>query len=400
MRKHIAIDITSTQDQFAHRGVGNYTRELVSELVQNNNFAWDLIGFGTWEELRRNIPILHNLENDGSSKISFYSLGDLRASTPLNLWLWHRRFLPIIRRIKPELYFCPEMQRGLPIGYTKVAVMLHDVIPVVQNSYSAQAGVINYLKGLFYRYQLGKTKLADLVLTNSEFSMHEIKRVLGGLDSKPIYLGVKRYPVDDSVLSRFGLVKNEYFYCNSGFEQNKNLELLILSFAEFTKTDKEKRLIIVGSGVQKTATGEFIASSVRGEKVMHYLRSIIEDYPDLEGRVVFTGFLTDAELGGVMKNALALVNLSAYEGFGFSVAEALAMGVPVIAANSSCYPEIVQDAALLVELDHRHAAQAMQNIINNAKLRHELSVKGPKQVSRYSWKKCAEQTIQAFAEVI
>lgn len=400
MRKHIAIDITSSQDQFAHRGVGNYTRAVVSELIQNTNYAWDLIGFGSLEDLRQNIPVIKSLEQNGSSNIAFYSLGPVKPTSPLNLWLWWRRFLPILNRIRPDIYFSPEMQRGLPVGKFKTVVMLHDVIPVVQNAYSATPGPINFLKGYFYRHQLAKAKLADLVITNSNFSASEIKRVLGEIAVKTIYLGVGKYPHSNQLPSRLSLEKGKYFYCNSGFEQNKNLELLIDSFADFADTNKEVKLAIVGNGVRMLSDGKFIATTRSGQRVMNHLRRLIESGKDLEGRIVFTGYLSDTEMGAVMQNALALVNLSSYEGFGFSVAEALLQGVPTIAANASCYPEITQGASLLVALEKSQIVSSMQNIATNAKLRSDLAKRGPKVAAQYSWKKCGSETLAAIESLL
>src|SRR5690606_37432556 len=66
-------------------------------------------------------------------------------------------------------------------------------------------------------------------------------------------------------------------------------------------------------------------------------------------KVIFTGFIEDKHLPTMLRYARCFVHLSNYEGFGLTVLEAQAAGTPVVAANSSCYPEVLKDSAILVE---------------------------------------------------
>ena len=113
----------------------------------------------------------------------------------------------------------------------------------------------------------------------------------------------------------------------------------------------------------------------------------------LASRVIFPGYVEEADLPALLSGALALVFPSLYEGFGIPVLEAGACGVPVITSNTSSLPEVAGDAALLVDPHDVDAiADAMFRIATDAELRAELDRRGQENVKRFSWEKCARET--------
>ena len=119
----------------------------------------------------------------------------------------------------------------------------------------------------------------------------------------------------------------------------------------------------------------------------------------LAGRVLFPGYVDDADLPALLSGALAFVFPSLYEGFGIPVLEAGACGVPVITSNTSSLPEVAGDAALLVDPHDVDAiAEAMTRLVTDEALRAELSRRGLANVQRFSWEKCARETLAVLLE--
>jgi glycosyltransferase involved in cell wall biosynthesis len=120
----------------------------------------------------------------------------------------------------------------------------------------------------------------------------------------------------------------------------------------------------------------------------------------LAGRVFFPGYVADADLPALYSGALAFVFPSLYEGFGLPVLEAGACGVPVITSNTSSLPEVAGDAALLVDPHDVDAiAEAMYRLVTDEALRAELVRRGFENVKRFSWEKCARETLAVLEEV-
>ncbi len=99
----------------------------------------------------------------------------------------------------------------------------------------------------------------------------------------------------------------------------------------------------------------------------------------------------------LLRNAGLLCLISAYEGFGLPVLEAQAVGVPVLISNVSSLPEIAGDAAVAVDPDDVGAiAAALERCFADAGLRRTLVAAGHANVLRFSWRRCAEQTLAAY----
>lgn len=120
----------------------------------------------------------------------------------------------------------------------------------------------------------------------------------------------------------------------------------------------------------------------------------------LEDDVVFTGYLPQAHVAPLLSGARIFAFPSLYEGFGFPVLEAMACGTPVICADSSSLPEVVGDAALLVDPDDVEAwAEALCRLLTDVELRQSLIQRGYHRLHRFSWARAAQQIVEVFAEV-
>jgi alpha-1,3-rhamnosyl/mannosyltransferase len=120
--------------------------------------------------------------------------------------------------------------------------------------------------------------------------------------------------------------------------------------------------------------------------------------PRLRGAgIVHLDYLPAAQLATVYEKAEVFVFPSIYEGFGFPLLEAMARGVPSIAARSSSLPEIGGDAALYFEpMDVRGLASQLERVVSDAVLRAELARKGRARSAEFRWEDAAERTLDVL----
>jgi glycosyltransferase involved in cell wall biosynthesis len=109
----------------------------------------------------------------------------------------------------------------------------------------------------------------------------------------------------------------------------------------------------------------------------------------------------DQDKAAVISGASLLVYPSHYEGFGIPPIEALACGVPIIAADNSSLPEAVGKAGLLIDVEEDDLlAKTIQEALNNI---DELAVKarteGPAQAKQFSWKNSAQVFLETIKDI-
>ena len=186
----------------------------------------------------------------------------------------------------------------------------------------------------------------------------------------PIKLGTRVLTDNDpakriEVMNKYKLEPQKYFIFCSTWGRNKNHGMLMKAFNEFSKRNPEIKLILVGKH-QKTFQGK-----------------PIESYQT--DRLIITGFVPNDELAILLKNALAFVHPSVYEGFGMPIIEAMANGIPVACSNVASLPEVAGNAALLFDpFDVNSIVEAMHKLADNPQLREELIQKGYIQAKKYS----------------
>lgn len=125
-----------------------------------------------------------------------------------------------------------------------------------------------------------------------------------------------------------------------------------------------------------------------------------ETFARIQKEATYLGYVPENDLPGLTAGAAAFVYPSLYEGFGFPVAQAMAAGAPVITSNNSCLPEIVSDAAILI--DPRSAseiASALTRLFESESLRSDLAARGRTRGQAFRWEKCATESLHFFRSV-
>ncbi|MFN8637473.1 MAG: glycosyltransferase family 1 protein, partial [Chloroflexota bacterium] len=160
-------------------------------------------------------------------------------------------------------------------------------------------------------------------------------------------------------------------------QPRKNLERLLQAFDQVAAVRPHVLLALVGAeGWQQDRLARALAN-VRARD-----------------RVRLLGYVDDADLPVLLSGSLGLAFPSLYEGFGLPALEAMACGTPVLASNTSSFPEVVGDAGILVDpTDVRAIARALRRLVDNAEVRRELSAKGLARAANFTWKKAATETL-------
>ncbi len=177
------------------------------------------------------------------------------------------------------------------------------------------------------------------------------------------------------VKEKFG-VKGKYLLFIGTLEPRKNITTLIKAYANSYKVNKEYQLVIVGK------KGWYY------HEIFDLLKSL-----ELGNKVVLTGFVSSAEKFTLLSSCSLFIYPSIYEGFGLPVLEALGYGLPVITSNVSSLPEVVGDAAILInpssvdELTH-----AIELCLFDKKVSATLKETAYKQFEKFSWENTAFKT--------
>jgi glycosyltransferase involved in cell wall biosynthesis len=117
--------------------------------------------------------------------------------------------------------------------------------------------------------------------------------------------------------------------------------------------------------------------------------------------ILFTDFVSDAELSWLYSNAQAYIFPSLMEGFGLPGLEAMGYGTPVVSSNATCLPEVYGQAAHYFNPeDTSDMAEAIDQVLSDDKIRTRLAKAGYKQIKKYSWKKQAQETHKVYMKVL
>ena len=363
------IGIDASRAAVAQRtGTENYSLNLVRHLValdRKNSYR-----------LYLNRPPSRNLQSANC---------ELRVMPFPRLWTHLRLSLEMMRH-PPDLLFVPA--HVLPIVHPRASVVtVHDLgylyfphahRPLdrlyldlsTRHNARAAAHLISdsqaTKRDLVERYSVDPAKIAV---------------VYAGYDAAA-FRPVRDRAAIEAVKARYSIA-GEYILSVGTLQPRKNLARLIEAFASLQIADCKLQLVIAGK--RGWLYKEIFAQ-------VHQL--------GLEDEVIFTGYVAGSDLPALLSSASLFVMPSLYEGFGLPVLEAMACGVPIVCSNVSSLPEVAGDAAVLVDpLDVGRMAAAMERVLSDEELRAELRERGFEQVGRFSWEKCARETLAVLESV-
>jgi glycosyltransferase involved in cell wall biosynthesis len=159
---------------------------------------------------------------------------------------------------------------------------------------------------------------------------------------------------------------NDFFIFVGSLHPRKNIQNLIYAFELFCVSNKSIKLVIVGSDMWKENN------------------LVISD--EVRKQLIFTGHIENTQLTKLMGSALALTYIPYFEGFGIPLVEAMNCGIPIIAANTTCLPEIAKDAAIYCNpFDVNDIAEKMLLVNSNSIIREDLATKSLQRSKYFDW---------------
>ena len=272
-----------------------------------------------------------------------------------------------------------------PIFHPRQVLTIHDVTPLDHPE---------WMGGQFAMwYRFLTPKLAGTVkhiLTDSDYSK---QRILYHTQVSPDKVTVIPCGVDRSFhpraqeevkmqLSALNLPCEHYILSLGSLEPRKNTARLLEAWRDIqNRIDPKLWLVVVGA---KGRQGVFSDLNL-GET---------------PARVHFTDHLPGSLLPVIYSGAVVFIYPSLYEGFGLPPLEAMASGVPVITSNTTSIPEVVGDAAIMVDPSStRDIAQAMLRVLENEELKRRLSSAGLMRAQRFNWRDAANRTLNILERV-
>jgi glycosyltransferase involved in cell wall biosynthesis len=366
----IAIDARKMHDF----GIGTYVRNLVSQLARlDGSDTYVIICRKLDQEFVRSLgprfePLVEHAGN--------YSALE-QISIPFAL-----------ERAHVDLFHAPHYVVS-PLTRCPTVVTIHDCIHLRFPQYLPNRAAHLYARTMMTM----AARRARRILTVSHASKQDIMRYLRAPAEKieVIYNALDERlaaPPSQEEISRV----RERFLLNAPFvlyagniKPHKNVDRLIEAFSILRRHGAgETRLLLIGDEISKYPN----------------LRRLVHRF-QLHQYVRFLGFVPDATLAALYRLASVFVFPSLYEGFGLPPLEAMASGTPVITSNVSSLPEVVGDAALLVDPTSAGAiAEAIARVLGEPALRADLVARGLARVNAFSWTRAATRTQQVYAEVL
>jgi alpha-1,3-rhamnosyl/mannosyltransferase len=293
----------------------------------------------------------------------------------------------ILSRHKVDLLHSPHFLLPLLRPCPAVAT-IHDVIYLAcPQDLPSRAG------RLYYRAMMNAcARIATRIITDSEHSRSEIVRYL---HADPEKIDVICPGVDTSfqrvtdavqlaaVRSRFG-IDREFILCVGIYKPRKNHAGLLRAFQRFLANGIQAQLVVAGP----IAEGEAV------------LRRLAMELGVAE-HIAFTGFVSDADLCALYSAARVCVAPSLYEGFGFTVLEAMACGAPVACSQATSLPEVAGKAALYFDPhDPGEMASQLVHVFSDDALRDSLIEQGRENLQRFNWAETARLTLAVYHQAL
>jgi glycosyltransferase involved in cell wall biosynthesis len=389
----IGIDIRCLAEG-RRTGVEEYTLNFLEHLFQKDQKNAYVLFFNSFHAAKIDFSWLTKYPNVKIKRLSL-------PNKLLNFSLWYLNWPKLDTLVGgADIFFMPNIIFGGVSRRSKLIVTVHDL------SFERYPETFSRVRRVWHAFVNPRRicQQADKIIAVSESTKNDIVGLLGIKPEKieQIYSGVSdKFRVIDRNDEKLVKVKDRYdlpykFILYLGtIEPRKNIIAIVRAYAQLMRVAlaDEKleelgkyKLVLAGS---KGWLSQDIFAEI--EKVRRFDRGILRD------NIIVLNFVEDADKEYIYNLATLFVYPSFFEGFGFPVLEAMKCGVPVITSNNSSLPELVGDAAIMIDPDKpQEIFLAMREILSGTQLRQKMIGAGIAQASKFSW----ERAVTDFLEMV
>ena len=352
----------------ARTGIGEYVHELARALNSGAGASLELTVFSSsWRD---------RITPEARAELRGARVVDRRVPVAALTWSWHRRGWPSIESLAgPQDVAHSPTPLLVPARRAAQVVTVFD-LHFLERPDEGQGAAQRDFTALIRAH----VKRADHVVAGSHYAA---SLVTGALDVAPARvtttpLGAPAWAPD--VRAARGASTGRTILCLGTLEARKNVGLLLDAYERLLERRTDVPPLVLAGGLG-TGGAAWVTRATRTPLAAH---------------VTVTGYVSDAERRALYADARAVVVPSLDEGFGLPALEAMACGVPVVAAPVGALPEVLGDAGLFAPLGEPDAwAEALDACADDTRLR-AMSARGLAQAARYSWADPAATTLDAY----
>ncbi len=364
-------------------GVGHYTTYLVKELVNKTKRDIFVLFF---DHRMPNNELIKDFRSRKNVEIVKFPLSEYKRYMPYGYS--HMVVSQVLKKQNLDVFHSPAY--AVPMQYNRPSIItVHDLAIYKHLSWFPP-------KQKFSTRILvpSSVKRAEKVIAVSNATAKALKQIFKTPNSKiqVIHEGfAKEQRLNkkkrDAIKKKFGINDRFIFFVGT-IEPRKNIANLVKAFDHFMnenyKRHQDIQLVIAGG---------------KGWKHQHIFRTIARAKWSANIRVI--GYISHEEKIALLESSLFFAFPSHWEGFGLPVLEAASLGVPVLTSKTSSLPEVADGGAIYVRPDSvRSIQKGITTLVRGAAKRKSLSKKGKEHAKKFSWKKCATETLQLYREVV
>lgn len=316
---------------------------------------------------------------------AFENVEEVAAPLPMQL-LWDQLSVPwLARRRALDVIFNPKFTVPFFAAAQKVFVLHGPGWLVIPEAFPWYDRWYAKLVVPFY------CRRADMMIATSRTAGDDTARFAAADPKKivPVYNGldgdtfrvIRQSEKLEAVRQKYGLPRPFILWAGQIYPP-KNVSRLLRAFALLVH---EIPHVLIMAGEPR-----------KPRRAWQELERLIDEL-DIGGRVLFTGWVPQEDLAAFYNLADLFAFPSLYEGFGIPLLEAMGCGCPIVTSRTGSAPEIVEDAAWLVDPNvTRDIAAGIRNVLSNEGLREALVERGLRRVRDFSWDRCARETLLAL----